>query len=137
MREIRTGLKLPDLHSSRTSQNICSLSHQTGRVNFCPGRNDLRLSNPLLLSRRRQRCRDFGAEDNILDENTLNGDTPLVRNVTDDFCNFKGDSLALSDHALDCAGTNDMSERRLSAFNQGLTEVLPSLLDLQGARGMA
>jgi len=67
--------------------------------------------------------RHLGAEDDILDEDTFNGHTPLVSNVPDNFGDLKGNSLALGDDTLYGARAYDMTERSLSTFNERLAEI--------------
>jgi len=112
---------LSDLHGSRAGENISRLPHETSRVDFSARSNDLGLSDPLLLGSRGQGRGYFGAEDDILDEDTLDGDTPLVGNVSHNLCNLECNGLALRDDALDSACADDVSERGLCAFDQGLS----------------
>ena len=63
------------------------------------------------------------AEDDVLDEDAFDGDTPLVCDVAYDFGNFEGDGFALGDDALDCAGSDDVAEGGLRALDEGLAKV--------------
>ena len=114
----RTSFQLPNLHSSRTSEDVGSLSHQPGRIDFCTCSNDLTLTNPLLLSCRAQGSGHFGTEDDILDENAFDGDTPLVSDFGDDFGDFKGDGFTVGYNGLDSTSSNDVSESGLGSFHQ-------------------
>jgi len=79
-----------------------------------------------LLGSRRQRGRDFGSENDILDKDTFNGDTPLVRDISNDFSNFEGYCLTFGNKALNGACTDDVSECGLSSFDKSLTKVSDS-----------
>jgi hypothetical protein len=118
-----TGFKLPDLHSSRRGQDISRLPHKPSCIDLCTGRNDLRLSDPLLLRSRRERRGHLSAEDDILDEKPLNGNTPFVCNVGYDFGNFKCDVFALGHDTLDGACADDVAEGGLGAFDECLVKV--------------
>lgn len=117
------SFELTNLHGGRRGQDIGSLPHQTSSVDFGAGGNDLRFTNSLLLSGRGERCRDLGTEDDIFDEDTFNGDTPLVGDIADDFCNFVGDGFTFSDNALDSTGTDDVTEGGLGSLNERLTKI--------------
>jgi hypothetical protein len=99
------------------------LTHEPSGVDLCTGGDDFRFSNTFLLRSGRERCRNFGAEDDILNEDTFNGYTPLIRDVTDDFGNLKSDGLALGDDALDGACAYDMTKCGLSTLDESLAEV--------------
>lgn len=99
------------------------MPHQTSSVDFGAGGNDLRFTNSLLLSGRGERCRDLGTEDDIFDEDTFDGDTPLVGDIADDFCNFVGDGFTFGDNALDGTGTDDVTEGGLGSLNERLTKI--------------
>lgn len=76
-----------------------------------------------MLGGRGERRGDLGAEDDIFDENAFNGDTPLVGDVADYFGNLVGNSLALSDNALDGTSTNDVTKGRLGTLDECLAKV--------------
>lgn len=99
------------------------MTHEPGRVDLCAGGDDFRLSDTFLLGSGRERCRHLGAEDDILDEDTFDGYTPLIGYVTDNFGDLKSDSLALGDDTLDGARTYDMTEGGLSTLNECLAEI--------------
>ena len=117
------SLELPDLHGSGTGENICCLSHEACSVDFGTGGDDLRLSDPLLLGGGRERGSDLRGEDDVFDEDALNGNTPLVGDVAHNFGNLICDRLALGHDALHSARTDDMSQGRLCTFNEGLTKI--------------
>ena len=118
-----TSLQLPDLHRRRRSQDICRLPHQARRVDLRPRRDDLTLTQALLLRGGGQARRNLGREDDVLDEDALDGYTPLVRDVADDLGNLEGDGLALGDDGLDGARADDVAEGGLRALDEGLAEV--------------
>ena len=122
-KNIRTGFQLTDLHGSGAGEDISCLSHETGRVNLRSSGNNLRLSDPLLLSSRRQGSGDFGTEDDILDEDTFNGDTPLIRNVSNDLGDFECNGFTFGDDTLHGTSTDDMTEGSLGSLDQRLSQV--------------
>lgn len=99
------------------------MPHQASGVDFSTGGNDLGFTNPLLLCSGGKRGRDFRTEDDILDEDTLDGNTPLVGDITNNFGNFVGDGFALGDNALNGAGADDVSEGGLCSFDERLAEI--------------
>ena len=117
------GLQLPDLHGRGRGENVGSLPHETGSINFCASSNDLGLSNTLLLCGGRERRGDLGAENDIFDKDPLNSNTPLIRDVANDLGNFESNGLAFSDDALDSTGTNDMTKGGLGTFDESLSKV--------------
>lgn len=123
LRHCLQRLKLPNLHSSWASEDISSLPHQPGRVDFCPSSDDLGLSDPLLLSGRGEGGGNVGGEDDVFDEDALDGDTPSFCDVAYDLSNLEGDGFALGDDALDGARTDDVTEGRLSALGESLAEI--------------
>ena len=59
--------KLTDLHGSRAREDVSGLPHEARSVDFGTSSNDLRLTNPLLLSSGRERRGNISCEDNVLD----------------------------------------------------------------------
>jgi hypothetical protein len=118
-----TGFQLTDLHGCGGSENVGGLPHETCRVDFGTGRDDLALSDPLLLCRGRERCRDFGAEDDVFDEDALDGHTPLVCHIAHDLGNFEGNGLALGNNGLHRPCTDDVPEGGLCSLNESLSKV--------------
>ena len=118
-----TSLQLPNLHRRRRRQDIRRLPHQARRVDLRPRRDDLTLTQALLLRGGGQARRNLGREDDVLDEDALDGYTPLVRDVADDLGNLEGDGLALGDDGLDGARADDVAEGGLRALDKGLAKV--------------
>lgn len=58
-----------------------------------------------------------------LDEDPLDGHTPLLPNFRENRVDFKSDGLALYDHTLYCAGTNDVTQGGLGTLNKSLSEI--------------
>jgi hypothetical protein len=73
------------LHSRLAGKDIGSLSHQPRSVDFRPSSNDFTLSESLLLGSRRERGSDLWGEDDVLDENRLDEDTPFLGNLAYNF----------------------------------------------------
>ena len=117
------SLQLPDLHSGRRSQNIGGLPHESGRIHLRAGSDDFGFTEPLLLRGRGKRGGNLCGEDNVLDEDTFDGDTPFVGDVTDDFGDFESDSFTLSYDALDGTCADDVTQGGLGALNESLAKV--------------
>ena len=116
-------LQLPDLHGRWRSQNVGSLPHEPSRIHLRAGSNDFGFTNPLLLRGRGKRGGNVWGEDDILDEDTLDGDTPLVSDITNDFGDLESDDFALGHDALDSARTDDVAKGCLGALHESLTKV--------------
>jgi hypothetical protein len=99
------------------------LPHQSCRVDLCPRRNNLTLTEPLLLRRATQARAHLGREDDVFDEDALDRDTPLVSDVAHDLGDLERDGLTLSDDGLHGARTDDVPQGGLRALGEGLPEV--------------
>jgi hypothetical protein len=99
------------------------LSHQAGCVDFSTGSNDFGFTDSLLLSSRGKGGRNFGTEDDILDEDTFNRDTPLVSDIADNFSDFIGNGFSFSYDALNSASTNYVTKGGLSSLDESLAKV--------------
>ena len=117
------SLQLPDLHGRWRGQDIGSLSHESGRIYLRTGSDNFGFTKPLLLRSRGKRGRNLWGEDDILDEDTFDGNAPFVGDVTNDFRDFESDSFAFCHDALDSACTNDMTEGGLRTLHEGLAKV--------------
>jgi len=117
LRHLLQRLQLPNLHSSRRSQDIRSLPHQPSRVYLCPSRDDLCFSNSLLLSSGGQGGGDFLAKDDVFDENAFDVDTPFVGHVPYDFGNFESNGFTFGDDTLNCAGSDNLTQGGLGTLN--------------------
>lgn len=117
------SLQLPDLHSSRRSQDISSLPHESSRIYLRAGSDDFGFTDPLLLRSRGKRGGNILGEDDILDEDTFDGNTPLVCGITNNFRDFESDGFALGNDTLDGTCTDDVTEGGLGTFYESLTKV--------------
>ena len=123
LRHVLQCFELSNLHRSGAGKNVCCLSHQSRGIDFCASRNDFGFSNPLLLCSRRERSGHLWREDDILDEDAFNGDTPFVGNIANDLGNLEGNCFTFGDNTLDSACADYVSERRLGPFDECLSEV--------------
>jgi len=117
------GLELPDLHRGGRCEDVCCLAHEPGRVDLGAGSDDLGLAYALLLRGGGEGGGDLGGEDDVFDEDALDGDAPLVGDVADDFGDLERDGLALGDDALHRPGADDVAEGCLGALDERLAEV--------------
>ena len=99
------------------------MAHEPGRVDLCTSGDDFRFSDTLLLGGGRERSGYFCAENDILDEDTLDGHAPFVGDVSDNFSDFESDCFTLSDDTLDGPCADDVTESRLGTLGESLTEV--------------
>lgn len=116
-------LELPDLHGRRAGEDVRRLTHKARGIDFGTRSDDLTLSEPLLLGGGRERGGDLGREDDVLDQDALDGDTPLVCDVADDLGDLEGDGLPLGDNGLHSARTDDVAEGRLSTLDESLAQI--------------
>ena len=116
-------LELPDLHRSGAREDVRGLAHEARGVDLGARGDDLALADALLLRGGGERGGDLGREDDVLDEDALDRDAPLVRDVADDLRDLERDRLALGHDALHRARADDVPERRLRALDEGLAEV--------------
>lgn len=111
------------MHSSRGRKDISSLAHKPGSVNLCTSRDDFGFSDTLLLGGRRERSGYLCAENDILDEDALDGHAPLVGDISNNFSDFESDCFTLSDDTLDGPCADDVAESCLGTLGESLTEV--------------
>lgn len=116
-------LELPDLHGGGRREDIRGLAHEARGIDLGARRDDLGLAQALLLRRGRERGGDVGAEDDVLDEDALDRDAPLVRDVPDYLGDLERDGFALGDDALDRPCADDVSQGGLRALDEGLAQV--------------
>lgn len=76
-----------------------------------------------MLSSAAQTGRNLGAEDDILDQDTLDGDTPLVCDVPDNLGDLERDGFTLGDDGLHGACADDVSQGGLRSLDEGLAQV--------------
>ncbi len=117
------GLEIADLHRRCARQDIGRLAHEFGRLDFGAGGDDFGLANPFGLCGHGQRVLQFGAEDDVFDEHALDLNAPAGRDGFDDLADRLGHFLATLDHVLENAGADDVPQRGLSAFDEGLADV--------------
>lgn len=116
-------LELADLHGRRAGEDIGGLAHQLGSLDFCPGGNDLTLSDTLALGGHGERVLELASENDILDQHALDLHTPAGCDIFDDLCDALGDLLTALNDILQDTGTNDMAKSGLGAFNKRLADV--------------
>lgn len=121
-------LEVPDLHGRRAAQDIGGLPHQLGGFDLGAGRNDLGLTGTLALRGHGQRVLQLLAEDDVLDEHTLDLDAPAGRDLLDNVADVLCDLFAALDDVLQDARADDVAERRLGS----LDERLPDVADAEG-----
>ena len=66
---------------------------------------------------------ELGAEDDVFDEHGFDLHAPAGGDVFDDFTNRLGDFFTAFDHLLQNAGTDNVSQGGLRAFDEGLLDV--------------
>jgi hypothetical protein len=123
LRHLLQGLELTDLHGGWGSEDVGGLTHEPRGVDLCAGGDDLALADALLLRGAGERGGDLGGEDDVLDEDALDRDPPLVRDVADDLGDLKRDRFALRHDGLHGARAHDVSEGRLCALYQSLAQI--------------
>ena len=116
-------LELPDLHRGGAREDVRGLAHEARRVDLRAGGDDLGLPDALLLRGGRERRGHLGGEDDVLDEDALDGDAPLVRDVADDLGDLERDRLALGHDGLHHARADDVTEGGLRTLDERLAEV--------------
>lgn len=66
-------------------------------------------------------------ENDILDQNTLDRDSPLLADAFDDRLNFGGDCFPVGENTLKVSGTNDMTQGSLGALDESSTNISNSV----------
>lgn len=117
------SLEVPDLHGRCRGQNVGSLTHELGALDFGAGGDDLGLSRALALRSHGERVLQFLAEDDVLDQHGLDLNAPAGCGLFDDFANGLGDFLAALNDVLEDAGADDMAEGCLRALDKRLADV--------------
>ncbi len=97
LRHVLKRLELTDLHGGRRRKDVGRLAHEAGGVDLCAGGDDLALADALLLRGAGEGCRDLGGKYDVLDEDALDGDAPLVGDVAHDLGDLERDRLTLGD----------------------------------------
>ena len=97
------SFELTDLHGRGRGEDVSCLTHEPYGVDLGAGGNDLAFSEALLLCGAGERRGYFGGEDDVFDEDALDRDTPLVRDVSDNLGDLETDCLTFSDDRLDSA----------------------------------
>lgn len=116
-------LELADLHGRRAGEDIGGLAHQLGSLDFCPGGNNLTLSDTLALGGHGERVLEFTSKNDIFDQHTLDLHTPAVCDILDNLGDALRDFFTALNDILQDTGTNDMAKSGLSAFNKCLADV--------------
>lgn len=117
------GLEVADLHGRRGRQNIGSLAHELGGLDFSARRNDLALSDTLGLRGHGERVLELVAKDDVLDQDRLDLDTPGGGDVLDYLANRLGDFLAALNDVLQDARTDHVPQGGLRTFYQRLAHI--------------
>ncbi|KAI6756254.1 hypothetical protein HG530_011990 [Fusarium avenaceum] len=130
------SLEVSDLHGRSRAKNVGSLSHELGgfdlRVSYLSlSSNDLAFTNTLALGSHGERLLQLLTEDNILDEHTLNLNTPASGNILNDFSDGLGDLLATLDDVLENTSTDYMTESGLSTLHESLLNVIDTESSLE------
>ena len=112
------GLEVADLHGRGGREDVGGLAHELGALDLGLGGDDLALADALALGRHRQRVLELLAEDDILDEHTLDLHAPAGGDVLDDLADALGDLLAPLDDVLQDARAHHVPQRRLRALHQ-------------------
>ena len=116
-------LELTDLHGRGRREDVGRLAHEASSVDLSAGGDDLALTDALLLRGAGEGCRDLGGEDDVLDEDALDSDTPLVCDVADDLGDLERDSLAFRDDGLDRTCADDVSQGRHGSLHERQAEI--------------
>ena len=117
------SLQVPNLHSWRGAQNVGGLAHQFCGLDFSAGGDDFGFTDTFALCGHGEGVLEFGGEDDVFDEHAFDLDTPARGDVFDDFPDGLGDFFAAFDDVLEDAGTDDVAEGGLGAFDEGLADI--------------
>ena len=117
------SLKISDLHGWCRRQNVGSLAHKLGGLDFSACGNDFRLSNTLALGSHRERVLQVGAENDVLDQHALDLNAPSGRDILDDFTNRLCDLFTTLNNILKDAGANNVAKRGLCALHESLADI--------------
>ncbi len=123
LRHLLQSLELTDLHGGGGREDVGSLAHEPRGVDLRARGDDLALADALLLRGAGERGGDVGREDDVLDEDALDRDAPLVRDVADDLGDLKCDRFTLRHDGLHRPRADDVSEGRLRALHQRLAQI--------------
>lgn len=88
------------------------------------GGNDLGFTNSLALSSHGKRLLQFLAEDDVLDQHALDGDTPTGGYVLNDLADGLRNLLTTLDDILQDSGADNMSQSSLGALHEGLANIV-------------
>ena len=117
------SFEVSDLHSWSGRQNVGSLTHQLGGLDFGACSNDLGFSGTLALRSHGERILKILAEDDVLDQHALDGGAPAGGGLFDDLADRLRDFLAALDYVLEHARADDVAEGGLRALDEGLADV--------------
>ena len=117
------SLEISDLHSWSAAENVGSLTHKLGSLNFSPRSNNLGFSGTLTLRSHRERILEILAEDDILDKQGLNLNTPTKRRLLDNLTDRLSNLLTTLNHILQHTRTNNMAKSRLRTLHKRLADV--------------
>lgn len=128
------SLELSDLHRSGRRENVGSLSHELCGVDLRSRRDDLGFSDSLLLRSTRERLLKLETEQNVLDEDTLDRDSPSMSDLFYDPFDLGGDGFSVREERLESSRSDDISESRLRSFRQSESDVSDSERRLERVR---
>lgn len=117
-------LELTDLDRSRTRENVGRLTEESSTVDFSASNENLGLSVPAGLGSSRKGDLNVARDDNVLDQDRLDSDTPPLGARLDDLRNLGSDRLTVDEERLKVATSADVSQGRLGSLNQGAANVL-------------
>lgn len=117
------SLQIADLHGWSAAQDVGSLTHEFGRFHFSTRCDNLGLPGSLALCRHGERVLQFLREDDVLDQHTLDGNTPVGGSIFNDFVDGLRNLFSAFDDVLEYTSTDDMSERGLGTLDKGRADV--------------
>lgn len=91
---------------------------------LCLGGDNLAFTDTLALSSHGEGFLQFLAEDDVLDQHALNGDTPSGSDILDDLSDRLSDLLTTLDDILQDSSTNNMAQSSLGTLHKSLSDVV-------------
>jgi hypothetical protein len=98
--EARISALRQRVRTNTSSIEDARFAHQTSSIDLGPSSNDLGLARALRLRRARQRLLQRLGEDDVLDQERLDGDAPGGRDLLEDLLDLVRDLLAVGDEIL-------------------------------------
>lgn len=122
-RHVLHCLQVADLHGCLAAEDVGSLPHQFGGLNFGGGVEDLGLRESLLLGHCCQDVLQFLVEHDVLDEDVGDFDTPLMYLPGHEFPQFQGDLIPLLEQFLQDVVAADRPQSGEGEFLDALVDV--------------